>query len=150
MHVCATHFRLSFLGNFTIFIFAPFIAVFPTPSFVIYKILRCSAILSGCTSVRFSFLFCNCSQPASPCAPEILGQRPSFRATLRIFRQRGTHKAASAAKSINHASGKIDSSLFRFRIPPPFLKIPAGFSAFFAGFPGFPTFFPRFRGAWRL
>lgn len=124
------------------------------------RFFRClpSSSIKSCAALPFYpvahpsvfHFFCNCSQPASPCAPEILGQRPSFRATLRIFRQRGTHKAASAAKSINHASGKIDSNLFRFRIPPPFLKTPAGFSAFFAGFPGFPTFFPRFRGAGRL
>lgn len=147
MHVCTTHFRLSFLGNFTIPVFAPFIAAFPVRFLVFYKTLRCSGILSGCTSVRFLFRSGAFPGLTWPRAPARSGPRASFG---QRFGACGTQGPVPAAGFINQTSAKIDFSSFSFRIPPLLLKITAGFSACCAGFPGFPTFFPRFRGAGRL
>lgn len=147
MHVCTTHFRLSFLGNFTIPVFAPFIAAFPVHFLVFHKILRCSGILSGCTSVRFLFRSGASQARLGPAHRHVRGQ-------VLLLGQRfgacGTQGPVPAAGFINQTSAKIDFSSFSFRIPPLLLKITAGFSACCAGFPGFPTFFPRFRGAGRL
>ena len=147
MHVCTTHFRLSFLGNFTIPVFAPFIAAFPVQFLVFHKILRCSGILSGCTSVRF------CSVRALP-RPDLAPRTGTFGAVCFFLGSASVLTArrgpVPAAGFINQTSAKIDFSSFSFRIPPLLLKITAGFSACCAGFPGFPTFFPRFRSAGRL